>query len=297
MCLADVWSTLFFANVIVSIGHVAYCKTGTAYIHLEASCKLLYTSFWDHGTGQQHECQAATVHPIHPDLHCREVANGNNLEQGLEKPLMIAVDLRKNGPAQDCVPGQFFGNAVGGSFCMPPNVTTAPQKSHASSEVATPAQDRSKQQKALPGECYTSIVLAAALAVRQGLEALRADPHCLQVQAAGIAQYAGMPPEQMHKLLASPDFLPARDVALWVSSWVNMPTDRVDFGGGKAEVLLGSVMPACLRAVNVTSGPEGDGLMCILRLPRDGLAKVQQSQLLNHIAPEAQLLVQSHHGE
>ena len=257
---------------------------------------LLYISFWHCGVEQQHECQAATVPPIHPDLHCREIANGNNLEQGLEKPLMIAVDLRKNGPAQDCVPGQFFGNAVGGSFCMPPHATTAPQESDASCSTATPAQDCSKQQKALPGEYYTSTVLAAALAVRQGLEALRADPNCLQVQAAGIAQYAGMPSEQMHKLLASPDFLPARDVALWISSWVNMPTDRVDFGGGKAEVLLGSLMPACLRAVNVTSGPGGDGRMCILRLPRDGVAKVQQSQLLNNIAPEAQLLVQSHNG-
>ena len=46
-----------------------------------------------------------------------------------------------------------------------------------------------------------------------------------------------------------------------------------------------------MRAVNVTTGPGGDGLMCILRLPRDGLAKVQQSQLLNYIAPEAQLIV------
>ncbi len=50
-------------------------------------------------------------------------------------------------------------------------------------------------------------------------------------------------------------------------------------------------MPACTRAVNVTAGPDGDGLMCIVRLPREGLAKVQQSQLLELIAPEARLII------
>ena len=231
-------------------------------------------------------------YPTTPVAHCREVANGNNLEHGLEKPLMIVVDLRKNGPALDSVPAQFFGNAVGGSFCMPPHVTTAPQESGASCSTATPAQDCCDQLRIRPGEHYTSILLAAALAVRKGLEALRADPNSLQRLAAGTALYASMPPEQLHKRLASPDFMPLRDAALLVSSWRHMPTDHLDFGGGKAHSLLGSLMPASPRFVNITSGPEGDGLMCILRLPRDGLAKVQQSQLLNYIAPEAQLLVQ-----
>ena len=218
---------------------------------------------------------------------CREVANGHSLETGLQKPLLFTVDLRKNGPAVDCVPNQFLGNCVCGCVCMPPNANTALQESDASSDVASPAQDRSHQLKTMPGECYTSILLAAALAVRKSLEALRADPNCLQVQAATFARSAGMSPKQ---LLASPDLTPARD-ALWMSSWTNMPTDKVDFGGGKPEFLLGGLMPASLRAVNVTTGPGGDGLMCILRLPRDGLAKVQQSQLLNHIAPEARLIL------
>jgi len=54
---------------------------------------------------------------------------------------------------------------------------------------------------------------------------------------------------------------------------------------------LTPLMPACTRAVNVTAGPDGDGLMCIVRLPREGLAKVQQSQLLELIAPEARLII------
>ena len=224
-------------------------------------------------------------------MRCREVANGNSLETGLQKPLLIAVDLRKNGPALDLVPNQFFGNAVCASVCMPPNANTALQESDASSDGVSPAQDCSNQLNTLRGEHYTSILLAAALTVRKGLEALRAEPNCLQVQAARVAQYAGMPPEQVHKLLASPDLMPARDVALWVSSWRNMPTDSVDFGGGKPDIVLGGFMPACSRAVNVSLGPGGDGLMCILRLPRDGLAKVQQSQLLNYITPEARLTV------
>ena len=220
-------------------------------------------------------------------MRCREVANGHSLETGLQKPLLFAVDLRKNGPAVDCVPNQFFGNAACGCVCMPPNANTALQESDAPSDVASPAQHCSSQLKTLPGECYISILLAAAFAVRKSLEALRADPNCLQVQATSFARSAGMSPEQ---LLASPDLTLARD-ALWVSSWRNMPTDSVDFGGGKPDIVLGGLMPASLREVNVTSGPEGNGLMCILRLPRDGLAKVQQSELLNYVAPEARLIV------
>ncbi len=69
-----------------------------------------------------------------------------------------------------------------------------------------------------------------------------------------------------------------------------MAIDDVDFCGGKPRLKLGGLMPACTRAVNVTAGPDGDGLMCILRLPRDEPAKVHQSQLLEHIAPEARLI-------
>jgi hypothetical protein len=70
-----------------------------------------------------------------------------------------------------------------------------------------------------------------------------------------------------------------------------MAIDDVDFGGGKLRFKLGGLMPACTCAVKVTAGPDGDGLMCILRLPRDGLAKIHQSQLLQHIAPEARLII------
>ena len=52
-------------------------------------------------------------------------ANSNNLERGLHKSLFNAVDLRKIGSALSIISGKYFGNAVGGSFCMPPDVGTA----------------------------------------------------------------------------------------------------------------------------------------------------------------------------
>ena len=78
-----------------------------------------------------------------------------------------------------------------------------------------------------------------------------------------------------------------RDAALYVSNWDNMAVDNVDFGEGKACFKLGCLMPACTHVALLSSSPAKDGLMCILRLPKDGFAKVQQSQVLKHIAPEA----------
>ena len=194
-------------------------------------------------------------------LECREVGNGNDLQHGLQKSLLNAVDFRKNCPDRDVIPENYFGHAVGGSFCMPPEMQpTSPD----------------------------SAIAAAACEVRKGLQSLRNDPSSLSMQAASFLQYLD---QSVMAALDSPEFMPTRDAALWVSSWKNMAIENVDFGSGKARVHLGCVMPASQRAVNVCAGPNGDGLMCIIRLSRDGLAKVQQSKLLDHIAPEAVLLV------
>ncbi|KAL0021527.1 hypothetical protein WJX77_004343 [Trebouxia sp. C0004] len=219
----------------------------------------------------------------------REIANGNNLETGLQKCFLNAVDLRKHGAAADVIPKQYFGNAVGGAFSMPPETSTASLASPTHTAAGSAAQELNGQSQALLGHHYMNTLAAATCAVRKGLEAFRADPDVAQTLATSSRQY--MQPAQVHQLLASPDFVPVRDAALWVSSWRHMAIDDVDFGGGKARFKLGCVMPACTRAVNVTAGPNGDGLMCIVRLPRDGLAKVQQSQLLERIAPEARLII------
>ena len=221
----------------------------------------------------------------------REIANGNNLEKGLQKCFLNAIDLRKHSAAADVIRKQYFGNAVGGAFSMPPDSSTTSLASPTPTDTpaGSTAQEHQAQSQALLGRHYLKVLAAAACAVRKGLEALRADPDVLQTLAASSMQY--MHPEQVHELLASPDFVPVRDAALWVSSWRHMAIDEVDFGGGKPRFKLGGLMPACTRAVNVTAGPDGDGMMCIVRLPKTGLAKVQQSQLLEHIAPEALLII------
>lgn len=220
---------------------------------------------------------------------CREVANGNNLEKGLQKCFLNAVDLRKHSAAADVIPKQYFGNAVGGAFSMPPDSSTASLASPTDTAAGSTAQEPRAQSQASLGRHYMKVLTAAACAVRKGLETLRADPHVLHTLAASSMKY--MQPEQVHELLASPDFEPVRDAALWVSSWRHLAMDDVDFGGGKPRFNLGCVMPACTRAVNVTAGPDGDGLMCLVRLPKEGLAKVQQSQLLELIAPEARFII------
>ena len=70
-----------------------------------------------------------------------------------------------------------------------------------------------------------------------------------------------------------------------------MAIDSVDFGGGRAVLMMGTLMPSFQRACNVSGGPKGDGLICIIRLPREGLARVQESRLLDLIAPEAKLMI------
>ena len=220
---------------------------------------------------------------------CREIANGNDLQLGLQKCFIISTDLRKNGAAASIVPEKYFGNAVGGSFCMPPDACTSSQDPAATAETSSHVQETAVKSTKASGAHYLSILTAAAGAVRGALQAFRADPSCLETQAASATQY--LQHQQVHDLLASADFVPVRDAALWVSSWRHMATDNVDFGGGKAKYVIGSLMPAQTRAVNVTAGPDGDGLMCIIRLPKDGLTRVTQSQLLDLVAPEAQLII------
>ena len=72
--------------------------------------------------------------------------------------------------------------------------------------------------------------------MRSALQAFRADPSTLQTTAANATQY--MDQQQVQALLVSADFVPFRDCALWVASLRHMPTDNVDFGGGKAKFLL-----------------------------------------------------------
>ena len=223
-------------------------------------------------------------------VHCREFACGNNLDRGLQKCFLNAADFRTNCLANDTIPPQYFGNAVGATFVMPPDVASlslSPHSSAAGSSISDTAHKQEVQPQVLSAEKCGVILAAAACAIRQSVQAFRTDPDSLQMQAASHMQQR----EQSVKAwLASPGFMPVRDAALFVSSWRNMAVDEVDFGAGKASLHLGSLVPACQRVADVCAG-NGDGLMCILRLPKEGLNRVQESQLLKHVAPGAVLLV------
>ena len=220
---------------------------------------------------------------------CREIANGNNLEQGLQKCFFNTVDLRKIGTAPNIISGKYFGNAVGSYFCMPPDDSFDLQNPAATAETTHHVPEETMKSTEVSNVHYLKVLTAAARVVRSGLQAFRADPSIVQTQAASATQH--LQEDQVHNLLESTDFVPVRDSALVTSSWRHMPTDNVDFGGGKAKFVIGGVMPAMTRVVNVTAGPDGDGLMCIIRLPKDGVARVEQSRLLELIAPEARLII------
>ena len=144
---------------------------------------------------------------------CREIANGNTLEHGLQKGLLNAADLRKNGRTADHFPEQYFGTAVGGFFCTPPEFHREVNQS-TSEPVGTDKNEL--QLQAL----YTDVLAAAACAVRKGVEHLRADPDCLYNQAASLMQIIS--PQQVQHLLTTPELVPMRDAALYISNWTNM---------------------------------------------------------------------------
>ena len=212
---------------------------------------------------------------------CREIANGNTLENGLQKGLLNAADLRRNGETADIFPEQYFGTAVGGFFCMPPDFSRQPDKPAMNcAGIGT----NGLQLQAL----YTDVLSAAACTVRKGIEALRAGPHCLHNEAASLMQIVSH--QQVQDLLATLELVPMRDAALYISNWRNTTIDDVDFGEGKPISKLACLMPVCTRTVLLSAGPHDDGVICVMRFPRDGLAQVQQSQVLQHIAPEARFM-------
>lgn len=135
---------------------------------------------------------------------------------------------------------------------------------------------------------YMDVLTAAVCAVCKGIEGLCADPHCLHNQAASLMQIVSA--HQVQELLATPELVPMTDAALHISHWRNTNLDNVDFEG-KPMSKLACLMPVCTHTVLLSSGPHGDGLMCIMRLPRDGLAQAQQSQVLQHVAPEACFII------
>jgi len=200
------------------------------------------------------------------------VADGNTLESGLLKCVMNVVDLRRNCTHRDIVPEQYFGNAVGAHVTMPPVMST--------NQV-----DSDSQAKPLTADKYESVLAAAARSVRNSTETFRADPEILTKTLPMFLPFAN--PKTWRESVESPEFNPQRDGAVFISSWRNMSMASVDFGGGRSEILMGSTVPLEHRVACIVDGPRGDGVMAVVRFPGDGFDRLQDSRLLDHIAPEA----------
>ena len=122
-------------------------------------------------------------------MHCREIATGSNLEQGLQKCFFNAVDLRKIGSAPS-VSGRHFGNAVGISLSMPPDELRAGlQNPAATVETTSHVPQDAVKPSGVSGAHYLSVLAAAAGAVRSALQALRAHSQKVRTQSLNACTY------------------------------------------------------------------------------------------------------------
>lgn len=219
-------------------------------------------------------------------IFCREASEGNTLAGGLQKCLTSAVELRSN---YELIDNCFFGNAILPRVMQPPAISPMSPAILSSAESAVQAtaqtdSERAKTKLSLDVQ-YAELVAGAACASRQCLDALRADPAGRNGNLHQIV--ASAQPGAVKAVVASTDFHPFRDCALAVSSWRNLGLERVDFGHGKAKMILGDVAPAVHRFALVLEGPGGDGVFCMVRFPGDGFEKLRKSGVLAEIAPGA----------
>ena len=214
-------------------------------------------------------------------LLSREIANGNALENGLSKCLVNVVDFRKNCKESELDLEQILGNALGLHVTMPPVMST-----HVvDPETESYRQTHGSQERPVTDGKYEAIMAAAACAVRKSTDAFRANPRIFAEQCARFVN--NVHPKDWKAILDMPGFHPVRDCAVFASSWRRLSVEQVDFGEGKAQIMLGDELPAQQRFTVVVDGPGGDGVLCILRLPGDGYAKIQTSRLLSQFAPGA----------
>ena len=112
---------------------------------------------------------------------CTGIANGNELEQGLQKCFTYCVNLRKIGSAPSIIKRRHFGNAAGVSLSMPPEeLCTGLQRPTATEETTSHVPEGTVKTTKVSGARCLSILSAAAGAVRRALQAIRADPNGLQ---------------------------------------------------------------------------------------------------------------------
>jgi len=134
----------------------------------------------------------------------------------------------------------------------------------------------------------TDTLTAAALAGRQALQTFRDDAE--QLANAGYAMVASLTElSPWQQFSAFPEMNPFRQYSTNVSSWRNM-FNKVDFGEGHPALIFGFPGPIQSKACIVTEGPGMDGVLCALCFPVADFERLQASQVLHHLAPEASFI-------
>ena len=175
------------------------------------------------------------------------------------------MGLRSNG-YQDLEPTPYFGNAMSIAVVEPPCMKEAHQAD---------------------GSGLIACLAAAGCAVRLATQTFRANV------AGGANQLmAALPALVQSESLRNPDMNPFKGCCADVVSWRNL-YNNVDFGEGPPALTLGAALPSLINICWVMEGPDGDGVFCTLWFTEDESKRLQTSQVLHQIAPEASF-VQAH---
>jgi len=131
-----------------------------------------------------------------------------------------------------------------------------------------------------------NILAAAACAVRLSTQRFRVDVNTSVTQL--MEQSMGLAPtlEAWKQVAAKPEQNPFDTCHVVMSSWRNV-FDRLDFGQGAPTVIVGTSPPHMLQFCPVTEGPRGDGMLCALAFHEEDFERLQDSRLLQDVAPEA----------
>ncbi len=171
------------------------------------------------------------------------------------------MGLRSNG-FRDLKPNPYFGNAITFVLIQPLPLTTT---------------------QSTDGSGVSDTVAAAACAVRLATHAFRSDV------ASSVKQlFAALPALVQAEVLQNP----FKGCCLDVVSWRNM-YNKVDFGHGPPVLTLGGALPTLINISFVMEGPGRDGVLCTLWFSEADFERLQASQLLHQVAPEA-AFVQGH---
>ncbi len=200
-------------------------------------------------------------------LLCREADGGCDLTGGLQKSLSNTVGLRSNGYS-GIEPISYFGNALALTTVHPDALIYPQGASNTHSLIDT--------------------LTAAASAVRQAVQTFRDDAE--QLANAGYAMVAPLTDlKPWQQFSASPEMNPFRQYSTNVSSWRNM-FNKVDFGEGHPALVFGFPGPTQSKTCVVTEGHGKDGVLCALCFPEADFERLQASQVLHCLAPEASFI-------